>query len=121
MLVLHSLVDIHGEPRNDAKGRDRFPVRQTMAKHSREAAEDCSDIAALAGEGEVVVLKQLGFVSGLKSTGAVEVLREREIRSLLVCGLSASSVVLRTALGAADERSVVTVIKRLCGSGGRIA
>lgn len=116
MLVLHSIIDINGEPRNDAKGRDRFPAYQAMAKQNPEAAQECRDIAATtdSDKDEVVVLKQLGFVSGLKAKGAMEVLRERKIRSLIVCGLSTSGAALRTSLVATDEGFVVTMIEDAC-------
>lgn len=115
ILVMHSILDCETPPREDAKGRDRFPGLLSMIQSDPSAALEVPALAADPGNSnEVVVLKQLGFVSGLKSKGAMDALREQGIRSLVICGLSTSGAALRTALGGADEGFVVTVVEDGC-------
>lgn len=115
MLVMHSIVDLDATPRQNAKGRERYPIYMEMAKKNPDAAKEPADIAANPdNENEVVVYKQLGFVSGLKSKGAMETLSQHGIKSLVICGLSTSGAALRTSLAAADEGFVVTVIEDAC-------
>lgn len=114
IFVLHSVVDLEGEPRHDARGRDRAPTYKAMLKQNPDIVREPPELAADASKGEVVALKQIGFVSGLTSKGAMEALRERNIRNLVVCGLSTSGAALRTALAGSDDGFVVTVIEDAC-------
>lgn len=119
IFVLHSIGDVHNEPRSTAKGRERVKGLLEMAKANPEIGYESPEIAADTSDqggkaGELVVKKQLGNVSGLKSRGAMEALRERDIKSLIVCGLSTSGAALRTSIGATDEGFIVTVIEDGC-------
>lgn len=115
MLVMHSIVDLQVGPRENAKGRDRFPTYKEMAARDPDAMKEAAEIAAdPKSANEIVVHKQLGFVSGLKSQGAMDALRQHGIKSLIICGLSTSGAALRTSIGGADEGFVVTVIEDGC-------
>ena len=84
------------------------------ASKDRAAAEEPTEIAFSKADGEYIVLKHPGFHSGLKSSGAADLLSEHGIKSLIFCGLSTSGAVLRTAMPAADEGFIVTVVRDAC-------
>lgn len=116
ILVLHSIIDAKTAPRSTAKNPKTMDTILSMAKDDLDAANEPQETAAdpANGDREVVVFKQLGFVSGLKSKGAMDVLKGRGIKSVVVCGLATSGAVLGTALAAADEEFVVTVVEDAC-------
>ena len=80
----------------------------------RDAAEEPTEIAFSKAAGEYIVLKHPGFASALKSSGAMDLLSEHGIKSLILCGISTSGAVLRTAMPATDEGFVVSVIQDAC-------
>lgn len=59
-----------------------------------------------------------GIVSALQSQGLMNVLEERGITSLVICGLSTSGCVLKTAMPATDAGFVVTVVRDGCADPG---
>lgn len=113
--VVHSVIDIQAEPPETYKGVERIKTMMTELSKDSALAQEPPGIAFSQAEGEYVVLKRPGHVSALKSTGAMELLREHGIRSLILCGLSTSGAVLRTASPAVDEGFVVSVIEDGCG------
>lgn len=114
IMVVHSVVNVDGIPPPTIKGAERIANMLAEVAHDKSAAEEPTEIAFSQGDGEYIVLKPPGFVSGLKSTGAMELLREHGIRSLILCGLSTSGAVLRTAVPATDDGFVVAVIEDGC-------
>lgn len=112
ILVVHSIVDVNDAVPAQTKGSSRIQNMLAGIKDDQEAAKEPASIAA--GSGEVVVLKQPGVVSGLKSDGCKEMLEERGIKNLIICGLSTSGAVLRTAVPATDDGFVVSVVRDAC-------
>lgn len=115
IFVLHSIIDGTTEPRPTAKGRERMASVLSMVKENPAAAYEAPQIAVDPhNSNEAKVHKQLGNISGLKAEMAMEVLHERGIKSLIICGLSTSGAVLRASIGGADEGFIVTVIEDAC-------
>lgn len=114
IMVVHSIVDVHGKPPSTCKGGERISRMLAEVANDKSSAEERSEIAFKKSKGEYVVLKHPGFVSALKSTGMMELLKDHGIRSLILCGLSTSGCVLRTAMPATDEGFVATVIEDAC-------
>ena len=111
VMVVHSVVNVHGKPPPTCKGAERIFKMIESISGDREAAEEPPAIAFRKADGEFSVLKQPGFISAVKSDGAMEKLHEHGIKSLILCGLSTSGAVLRTAMPATDEGFVVSVIQ----------
>ena len=107
-------VQVHEKPPSNCKGAERISKMLASIENDRTAAEEPTDIAFSKAEGEYIVLKHPGFISALKSNGIMELLREHRIRSLVLCGLSTSGAVLRTAMPATDEGFVVSVVRDAC-------
>lgn len=114
IIVLHSVVDVHGKPPPTCKGAERITAMLESVAGDPKAAEEPTEIAFSQSNGEYIALKHPGFISGLKSKGAMDLLKERDIQSLIICGLSTSGAVLRTAMPATDEGFVVSVIQDAC-------
>lgn len=111
--VIHGLVDTQGTPFETCKGFDMLNnVLWTMS----EAGGD-KEPAALtkgAGEDEPTFTRVPGHVSALRSPGMQEFLTKKGIKSLVMCGLSTSGCVTRTAMAGTDAEFVVTVIADAC-------
>lgn len=112
--VIHSISDITTKPPAICKGADRITKMLEEIKADKSSAEEHPEIAFSRADGEYLFLKDVRYISALKSTGMMQLLRENDIRSLILCGLSTSGAVLRTALSAPDEGFVVTVIQDAC-------
>lgn len=63
---------------------------------------------------EPIFERVLGTVSALSSPGILDKLREKNTRSLILCGLSTSGCVLSTTRAASDLGFVVTVVSDAC-------
>ena len=115
VMVLHSVVDMTGSPAPPTrKGQNRFKALFDFVKDDANAIAEHQDIAFEQRDGEYFVLKRLGVASALKTGGAMELLVEHGVKSLILCGLSTSGCVLRTAVPAVDDGFVVTVIEDAC-------
>lgn len=114
IMILHSVIDTHGSPPETCKGFERINQMLDAARADPSASEEPDEIAFSRQDREYIALKHPGHNSGLKSKGAMEILREHDIKSLILCGLSTSGCVLRTTMPAADEGFVVSVIEDAC-------
>lgn len=114
IMVVHSVVDVSAQPPATCKGAERIKGMLAQVAQDKEAAEEAAEIAFAKRAGEYIVLKHPGVVSGLKSKGARELLEEHGIRNLILCGISTSGAVLRTAVPATDDGFVVSVIEDAC-------
>jgi nicotinamidase-related amidase len=114
IMVLHSVVDVQGRPPATCKGFERINKLLEAAAADPSASEEPEEIAFSQRNHEYIALKHPGHNSALKSKGAMEILREHGIQSLLLCGLSTSGCVLRTTMPAADDGFVVSVIEDAC-------
>jgi nicotinamidase-related amidase len=63
---------------------------------------------------EKVFIRTPGVISALLSPGLKDALQVKQVRSLIVCGLSTSGCVLSTVRAATDEGFVVTVVEDAC-------
>ena len=63
---------------------------------------------------ENTFLRTGGYVSALKSEGLVSYLSSHGYQSLILCGVSTSGCVMRTAFAASDADYVVTVVEDAC-------
>lgn len=114
VMVLHSIVDVNGTPPAILKNRQRLVTMLSELKNDRSACEEPAELAFSQERNEYVVLKSPGTVSALKSKGAMELLTQHGIKSLIVCGLSTSGAVLRTVIPGTDDGFVVTVVRDAC-------
>ncbi|KAF2754495.1 Isochorismatase hydrolase [Pseudovirgaria hyperparasitica] len=114
--VLHSLIDINSKPPPQCKNTVLIMGRLDSIRNDAVALSEPPELVSSqkAGPVEYVVLKTAGVVSGLKSEGAMDILRDKGIKSLVVLGLATSGAVLRTAIAASDEGFVTTVIEDAC-------
>ena len=87
IVVIHSVADVAAKPSQHVKGADRLAKMLAGIKDDETAAEESPEIAPCGRGEEYVVLKPPDVVSGLKSVGITELLRERGIESLILCGL----------------------------------
>lgn len=127
ILIVHCLIDVDTEPASTCLGKDRLKGMLEMLR--ADGGKGAAEIAGLATpsastgtavgvkaaggvrQAEVTVKRQPGLLSVLKSEGLTELLEDRGIKSLVLCGVSTSACVLRTVCAAADEGFVVTVVK----------
>ena len=114
IMVLHSVVDVQAKPPATCKGFERISQFLATAAADPNASEEPEKIAFSQRDHEYIALKHPGHHSALKSKGAMEILSEHGIKSLILCGLSTSGCVLRTAMPAADEGFIVSVIEDAC-------
>ncbi|KAK4556872.1 hypothetical protein LTR86_005852 [Recurvomyces mirabilis] len=115
IMVVHSIIDLTGPPAPPTrKGQNRFKALFDSVKDDANAVAEHEDIAFEQRAREYLVLKRLGVASALKTGGAMELLAEHGIKSLILCGLSTSGCVLRTAVPAVDDGFVVSVIEDAC-------
>lgn len=116
--VIHGLIDMENmssaQPQMKLVAR-REQIQQALSQSPTlgHEADGLSNKAA-ADADEVTFLRQLGVVSALSSPGLLEDLKQKGIRSLILCGLSTSGCVFSTARAATDHGFVVTVVEDAC-------
>ena len=115
MMVLHSIVDVNSQPPSTCKvGVPIKSLLEGLKGDDSEAAKEPTELAFAHRDREYLVLKPSGANSSFKSAGAAELLSKQRIKSLIVCGVSTSGTVLRTAVPATDDDFVVSVISDAC-------
>lgn len=114
IMVLHSVVDAQARPPEIVKGRERLNKMLDSLSNDPNAVEEAEEVAFSQRDREYVSLKWPGHVSGLKAKGAQDILKEHGIKSLILCGLSTSGCVLRTAIPSTDDGFVVSIIEDAC-------
>ena len=108
--VVHGLIDANLGLTTTAKNQSRLKgLLETM-----RSAQEPADLLDGRDEAEKTFTRKPGHISALKSPGLLEYLQERNIKSLIITGLSTSGCVTRTALAATDAEFVVTVISDAC-------
>jgi nicotinamidase-related amidase len=118
--IIHALIDSSRDPYTTCKGGDRLRTILASMKQSGGAAEPSAllptgdDVGPTENGGEVTFMRTPGHVSALKSPGLLDHLETKNIKSLLLTGLSTSGCVARTAFSATDAEFVVTVISDAC-------
>jgi nicotinamidase-related amidase len=110
--VVYGIVDVNDEPFPTLKDTQRLQIYLNSLRLAggEEVPELCNDPT----ENEATFKRMPGIVSALKSPGMEEFLRKKGIQSLLLCGLSTSGCLMRTAIAATDAQFVVTVIADGC-------
>ena len=113
MPIIHALVDPTTSPSPTTKGGEKLGAYIAAMVASGGVAE-----AAELNEGrnanDMTFTRAPGITSALLSPGLMEYLNEGGVKSLIVCGLSTSGAVLRTAMPATDAGFVVTVVEDAC-------
>lgn len=112
ILIIQSIVDPELQPPTNTKGHAR--LASYVAELDSHTAAIIDELLPASGTHEYVFKKRAGIVSGLKAEGAMDLLRQNGIESLLLCGFSTSGAVLRTAVPATDDGFVVTVVRDAC-------
>ena len=112
--VIHALVDLDATPFPTCKDADRLTGVLAAVKSS--GGEEAAELLEGGGE-DVTFTRNPGHVSALKSPGLDDFLQEKDIKSLVLTGLSTSGCVMRTAVTASDAEYVVSVISDGCADG----
>lgn len=116
--IAHALIDVaeDNDPPKNIKGYERtFDILNMMRK-------DNSGVPEPAGikpdsDDEIIFTRRGGYVSALTSDKPHDVngwLKEQGYKSLILCGLSSSGCVMRTATHATDMGFVVSVVEDAC-------
>ncbi|KAK4495608.1 hypothetical protein PRZ48_012876 [Zasmidium cellare] len=112
IVVLHALVDFTGTPPFSTT-KEFSRLSALSAQVQREGGgEEPRDL--LEGDGDVEFNRRPGYISALQSDGIKQFLKDRGIKSLVLMGLSTGGCVLRTALDAAENEFVVTIVRDGC-------
>ncbi|KAF4626019.1 hypothetical protein G7Y89_g12146 [Cudoniella acicularis] len=110
--VIHCLVDTNAIPPPTCKDTDRL-VSVVGARKS-SGGEEPAELLEGGGDDDVTFTKRPGYASALKSPSLNDFLQTKDIKSLILTGLSMSVCVLRITITASDEKYVVTVISDGC-------
>lgn len=108
----HCLIDLSQEPIPISKFAARWPMMKDMVQNNPGAGEVAAPLRP--NEAEKVTRRRLGFFSALSSPELAEDLKANNIKSLIVCGISTSVVVLSTVRAANELGYHVTVVKDGC-------
>nr|POE80961.1 hypothetical protein CFP56_57035 [Quercus suber] len=117
VMVIHSIMDFDAVPAATCKSSKlmRGMLEDVRTKDDGKGTQVPHKLAHNPKNlHELVVVKQPGVVSGLRAIEAKGTLARREIKSLVIAGLSTGGVVLSTVLPAADSGFVVSVVKEAC-------
>lgn len=109
--VIHCLIDLNQTPYPTCKNAGNFSSAITAMRTS--GGEEPRELVDGVGN-DVTFTRRPGFISALSSPGLDDFLKEKDIKSLLLAGLSTSGCVLRTAVMAGEAEYVVTVISDGC-------
>lgn len=110
--VFHCVVDVNQKPTSSSRIVERWSAYETMIQQKPGIGDEPSELGKLPDE--QVFPRRPGLVSALSSPGILEALRARDIKSLILCGLSTSGCVLSTARTATEQDFIVTVAEDTC-------
>lgn len=115
VMIIHGLVDATGKPLPTRKGVERLTKMMAEVVKDPRNSEEPKELASAGRQREFVLWKNPGIaISNLKSKGAVDLLTQHEIKSLIMCGISTSGCILRTSIPAADDGFIVSIIQDAC-------
>jgi len=126
MPVFHCLIDtrVGAKPQESSKISPRWKMYEEQLARMPELGREADVLAPAASPDssgsdsesgrEMTVVRTPGVVSALESAGLVGALRERGVKSLMLCGVSTSGCVLSTVRAATDAGFVVTVVEDAC-------
>ena len=109
--TIHSIMDFTSPPAATSKIAARWPQMAGMVSAQPALGEE---VAQIAHPDDLTVKRTGGLISVLTSPALREALTAKGIKSLIVCGLTSSGVVLSTSRAAYDEGYVVTVGEDAC-------
>lgn len=117
--VAHGLIndDPKDKPPTNIKGLDTTKWIWESLCAKKENFKEPAGITPADGEDEEVFTRTPGYISALTSHSPRDIkkwLAEKGYRSLILCGLSTSGCVMRTATAATDAGFIVTVIEDAC-------
>ncbi|MCJ1329979.1 hypothetical protein MMC10_006660 [Thelotrema lepadinum] len=115
--VYHCLVDTKSGAKPDAsmKLADRWSVYEEMLRTKPELGDETPELAVAADSKiEKTLMRRPCLVSVLLSDGLEEDLKRRQVRSLIMSGITTSGCVLSTARAATDKGYMVTVVEDAC-------
>lgn len=112
VLIIHTIIDLSGPPpAPTSKLAARWAGMTAMAAANPSLTEE---VAAIANADDVTVKRGAGLISALTSPEVRDLLAARQVKSLIVAGVTSTGVVLSTARAAYDEGYVVTAVEDAC-------
>lgn len=115
--VVHGLMDFKVDPLPTIKRRELWESSfKPMVAQNPETTHEWSELAHIEdNDNEVTALRRPAVLSAMKSEGIMEFLTgKHKVRSLVICGIVTSGVVLSAAREAADLGFVVSVVEEGC-------
>lgn len=110
--VFHCVVDAKDKPKPVSRIAERWAAYEAMIEQQPDLGGEVSELED--SDEHKVFTRRPGLVSALSSPGILDALRDKEIRSLILCGLSTSGCVLSTVRAATDQDLIVTVVEDAC-------
>lgn len=115
VVVYHCLVDTKTSPKPHLKMTDRWSQLAERLSTDPALADEPTELAPNPPtDMEQSLVRTPGYLSALKSHGILEDMHKRQIKSLLIGGISTSGCVLSTVKAASDHDFITTVIQDLC-------
>lgn len=115
IVVYHCLIDTKALPPAHMKMAERWPQLLQMLSADPTLGDEPTELAPNpVTEMEQSLVRTPGYLSALLSHGIMEDLQKRQIKSLLIGGISTSGCVLGTVKAASDLNFVVTAVQDLC-------
>ena len=103
------------KPDASMKLADRWSVYEEMLRTKPELGDETPELAVAADSKiEKTLMRRPCLVSVLLSDGLEEDLKRRQVRSLIMSGITTSGCVLSTARAATDKGYMVTVVEDAC-------
>lgn len=113
MPILHCVVDISQEPNPPSRINERWSNYQKMIEQKPGIGNEVQELESFSSNDQTFT-RRPGHVSALSSPGILEVLRTKNISSLILCGLSTSGCVLSTVRTATEHDYIVTIAEDAC-------
>ncbi|KAL6405275.1 Isochorismatase hydrolase [Ilyonectria robusta] len=121
LLIIHCLLDVWNQrPPNNTRANDRWDWVAAMVQGDPKSFREHDAIAPPFGTtdgntyNELTFIRRPGQVSALHSTGLREVLATRNIKHLVLGGMSTGGCVFATARSAVDEGFVASIVEAGC-------
>jgi nicotinamidase-related amidase len=116
--VYHCLVDLTGSgtrPPQNMRISSKWKHYESILDAAPHLGSEADGLVSGAPSWlESTVVRTPGFVSALESHGLLDILKARQVKSLIIGGISTSGCVLSTARAATDRGFIVTVAEDAC-------
>lgn len=110
--IYHCVIDLSNDPSPHAKLNARWSAMKPMIQSNPGSTEIAPPLKP--DGSEKVTSRRIGYLSALSSPELAEGLKANDTKSLIVCGISTSAVVLSTVRGANELGYHVTVVEDAC-------